>query len=63
MYEPKSFDTCSVSDCKSPSTKIYQVVIVLIDSLEKGVVNVAVTKHPRLDSLESLGKLDGKLLR
>jgi len=42
---------------------IYQVVIVLIDSLEEGVVNVAVTKHPRLDSLESFGKLDGKLLR
>ena len=41
----------------------YQVVIVLIDSFEKGVVDVAVTKHPRLDGLESLSELDDQSLR
>jgi hypothetical protein len=39
----------------------HQVVIVLIDSLEQSLIDMAITESTRFDGFESLGELDHQL--
>jgi hypothetical protein len=62
MYDAKSFATY-LSALRVPYVQQYthQIVIVLVDGLEKRLVNVALAESVRLDSLEHLGELDSQL--
>lgn len=62
MYDPKSFETCLSALRYNSSCSTHEVMVVLVDGLEESVVNVAVAKHTRLDSLESLGELACQIL-
>jgi hypothetical protein len=59
MIRNRSTPFISLDDCDGNGTD--QVMIVLIDSLEQSLVDMAIAESTRFDGFESLGELDYQL--